>query len=344
MMPEASGASCGANACGFSRKKTSATVSPSAGVRPATYTKDFTRTLAVAEMTAPAYACAARTTGPLVRSSNRSSALTSSLRDVRGIGAASTLNPSACRGRMTPFQLEPSAHAPWTTTIVISLVRSGRPDRGFISPKKDSSHATGTDAMSDPSQQHADHVRALVAPERAPDGATALLAKRCHPGGPDGLGRRPLLVRGRASLRASRAVVRAGRSHRVHRYDTPPAATPSDRADRRGQRWSWRRRPADLRDRYRAVADRGRRGTGHVRRGLTQRTGGDQRSGSRISDPGGDVVRAGRYEQDRSPVGWAHWRRDRPRGRCGVRAELGVRPRGRCHRDRSSRRDVVNHE
>src|SRR5262245_37410799 len=119
MMPEASGASCGANACGFSRKKTSATVSPSAGVRPATYTKDFTRTLALAEITAPAYACEARTTGPLVRSSTRSNAFTSSLRDVKGIGAAITLNPVACKGPMTLLQLAPSAHAPWTTTLVI---------------------------------------------------------------------------------------------------------------------------------------------------------------------------------------------------------------------------------
>src|SRR5262249_42634251 len=119
MMPEASGASCGASACRCSRKKTSATVSPSAGVRPATYTKDFTRTLAVAEITAPAYACEARTTGPRVRSSTRSNAFTSSLRDVKGIGAATTLNLLACKGRMTLLQLEPSAHAPCTMTMLI---------------------------------------------------------------------------------------------------------------------------------------------------------------------------------------------------------------------------------
>ena len=44
----------------------------------------------------------------------------SSLRDVKGIGAATTLNPLACKGRMTPLQLEPSAHAPWTMTMVIA--------------------------------------------------------------------------------------------------------------------------------------------------------------------------------------------------------------------------------
>src|SRR5262245_48887899 len=96
---------------------------------PATYTKDFTRTLAVAEITAPAYACEARTTGPRVRSSNRSKAFTSSLRDVRGMGAATTLNPLACKGRMTPLQLEPSAHAPWTMTMVIATPHSGKKPR-----------------------------------------------------------------------------------------------------------------------------------------------------------------------------------------------------------------------
>src|SRR5262245_22845817 len=82
------------------------------------YTKDFTRALAVAEITAPAYACEARTTDPLVRSSTRSNAFASSLRDVKGIGAAITLHPLACKGRMTLLQLEPSAHAPWTMTMV----------------------------------------------------------------------------------------------------------------------------------------------------------------------------------------------------------------------------------
>src|SRR5262245_33531148 len=71
-------------------------------------------------MTAPAYACEARTTGPLVRSSTRSNAFTSSLRVVKGIGAAITLNPLACKGRMTLLQLEPSAHAPWTITMIIA--------------------------------------------------------------------------------------------------------------------------------------------------------------------------------------------------------------------------------
>src|SRR5262245_16700223 len=89
-----------------------------------------------------------------------------------------------------------------------SLVRSHRPDRGFDRPEKDSSRSTETEAMSDPSQRHADDVSDLVACWRAPDGATELLAKRCRPGGPDSVGCRPFLVRGGASLRAPRAIVR----------------------------------------------------------------------------------------------------------------------------------------
>src|SRR5262245_40486203 len=206
---------------------------------PATYTKDFTRTLAVAEITAPAYACEARTTGPRVRSSNRSKAFTSSLRDVRGMGAATTLNPLACKGRMTPLQLEPSAHAPWTVTMVIATPHSGKKPQArsrFRSGRKRFAHSTGTEAAPDPSQRYADDVRNPVARRRASDGAAELLAKRCRPGRPNGLGRRPLLVRGRVFLRASRAVVRAGFGHRLHRSDTRSAAAPSGRADRRGHR------------------------------------------------------------------------------------------------------------
>src|SRR5262249_43137014 len=148
-------------------------------------------------------------------------------------------------------------------------------------------------------------------------------------------------VRGRASFRARRAIVHAGCGHRLHRHDTRPGAAPSDRADRRRQRWSRRRRSADLSDRYRAMADRGCRGAGHVGRGAAQRPGGDQRSGGGVSNPGRDVVRSGSYEQDRSTGRWAHWSRDRPRDRCGLHAKLGVRPGRRCHRNRSSRRGVV---
>jgi len=53
-----------------------------------------------------------------------------------------------------------------------------------------------------------------------------------------------------ASLRAPRAVVRAGGGPRVRRYDAWPAAAPSDRADHRGRCRSRRRHSADLRDRH----------------------------------------------------------------------------------------------
>jgi hypothetical protein len=57
---------------------------------------------------------AASRTGPFVLASARFSAAASSLRDVRGIGAAITFNPSFSSGRMTLLQLDPSAQAPCT--------------------------------------------------------------------------------------------------------------------------------------------------------------------------------------------------------------------------------------
>src|SRR5437868_187720 len=66
-------------------------------------------------MTAPAYACPATITGPCVRAIVRLRAAASSLRDVRGIGAAITFKPRSSSGRTIACQLEPSAHAPWTT-------------------------------------------------------------------------------------------------------------------------------------------------------------------------------------------------------------------------------------
>ncbi len=90
-----------------------------------------------------------------------------------------------------------------------------------------------------------------------------------------------------------RAPLFARCGHRLHRYDARPGAASRDRADPRGQRRSRRRRAADLRDRHWAMTDRSRRGPGHVGRGVTRRPGGDQRSGSGVCNPGGDVVRAG---------------------------------------------------
>src|ERR1700730_15357163 len=56
--------------------------------------------------------------GPLVRAIVRFKAAASSLKDVRGIGAAITFKPRSSSGRTIACQLEPSAHAPWTTTTV----------------------------------------------------------------------------------------------------------------------------------------------------------------------------------------------------------------------------------
>src|ERR1700733_12423324 len=69
-------------------------------------------------MTAPAYACPATITGPSVRVMVRFRAAASSLSDVNGIGAAITFKPRSSSERITACQLEPSAHAPWTTTTV----------------------------------------------------------------------------------------------------------------------------------------------------------------------------------------------------------------------------------
>src|ERR1700759_3242305 len=48
----------------------------------------------------------------------RLNAAASSLNDVSGIGAAITFKPCFWSRRITGSQLEPSAHAPWTTTTV----------------------------------------------------------------------------------------------------------------------------------------------------------------------------------------------------------------------------------
>ena len=64
----------------------------------------------------------ARPTGPVTRSSVRSSAATSSRNDVRGSGAAA-LTPSAANGAMIFAQLDPSAQAPWVSTTLTSFCR-----------------------------------------------------------------------------------------------------------------------------------------------------------------------------------------------------------------------------
>src|ERR1700734_3077402 len=48
----------------------------------------------------------------------RLTAFTSSSSVVSGMGAAVTLIPACCRPVMTRLQLDPSAHAPWTSMTV----------------------------------------------------------------------------------------------------------------------------------------------------------------------------------------------------------------------------------
>src|SRR6516162_5246016 len=57
--------------------------------------------------------------GPFVLTIVRFKATMSSLSEVRGRGAATTCSPSLLRRRMTSFQLDPSAQAPWATTTVL---------------------------------------------------------------------------------------------------------------------------------------------------------------------------------------------------------------------------------
>ncbi len=61
----------------------------------------------------------------------------SSVSDVRGIGAHVTLRPAFRNGRITLCQQEPSAHAPWTNTIVEfgakELIMTPRSPRGTLS-------------------------------------------------------------------------------------------------------------------------------------------------------------------------------------------------------------------
>src|SRR5580704_10513275 len=49
----------------------------------------------------------------------------SSDKDVSGIGAARAFSPRDCSGLMTLAQLEPSAHAPWTSTMLAGVSIAG---------------------------------------------------------------------------------------------------------------------------------------------------------------------------------------------------------------------------
>src|SRR6185437_8353495 len=70
----------------------------------------------------PPYECPATRVGPSWRRSTRRSRSTSSASLVRPNWGAVTLYPSACSCSMTAFQLEPSAQAPCTRTMLGSEV------------------------------------------------------------------------------------------------------------------------------------------------------------------------------------------------------------------------------
>src|SRR5262249_19033953 len=69
-------------------------------------------------MTDPPQECPTRITSPPERSSALLVAATSSSSDVVGFCTEMTLYPLLTSGPMTLFQQEPSAHSPWTKTIV----------------------------------------------------------------------------------------------------------------------------------------------------------------------------------------------------------------------------------
>src|SRR4029077_6505778 len=69
----------------------------------------------------PPYECPTTTVGPSWKSSTWRSRATSSASDVSGNWGAVTRKPPAWRRSMTPLQHDPSARAPWTSTM------SGRP-------------------------------------------------------------------------------------------------------------------------------------------------------------------------------------------------------------------------
>src|ERR1700734_1524385 len=71
-------------------------------------------------------------TGPSWRPSTWRSRATSSASAVSGNCGAATWYPSDCRRSMTPLQLEPSAHAPWTSTMFGRAFISVLPPRSVL--------------------------------------------------------------------------------------------------------------------------------------------------------------------------------------------------------------------
>src|SRR5882672_9168595 len=69
-------------------------------------------------MTVPPQEWATSTVGPSCNASARRVAATESSSDVSGFCTAVTFKPAACRYGITSAQLEPSAHAPCTSTTL----------------------------------------------------------------------------------------------------------------------------------------------------------------------------------------------------------------------------------
>src|SRR5690349_21929155 len=81
-------------------------------------------------MTAPPHEWPTRTTGPSAFRIARLVAATSFSSESSGFWTATTLSPAVSRYGMTFSQLDPSANAPWTRTVVLALswaAEGGRP-------------------------------------------------------------------------------------------------------------------------------------------------------------------------------------------------------------------------
>src|SRR5439155_23214746 len=82
-----------------------------------------------AVITCPPYEWPATIVGPVRRFNTWRRRATSAARDVSGNCGAVTVKLAACKDSITSLQLEPSAHAPWTSTtfgllLMVKIVRA----------------------------------------------------------------------------------------------------------------------------------------------------------------------------------------------------------------------------
>ena len=61
-----------------------------------------------------------------------------------GFAGAMTLTPFACSRSITPFQLDASANAPWTSTTVTVSVLGGSAMRSFLRGRRDAASVWAT--------------------------------------------------------------------------------------------------------------------------------------------------------------------------------------------------------